>query len=368
MYSSAIAWQTAAIALLASGTMPGATPALPMDPPSESVTVKLSEWKVALSASEVSAGPVRFMVVNTGRVPHAFEVEGKGLERETPLIQPGDTATLVVTLKAGAYEAYCPVGGTSHKMLGMETHFSVGGSMTMSLGMLMAKEAMPPIEPGSKPPTAAAKRITVVGGGPVIQILPGPFPFPDSAAATVAEFGDERASLMGQERNGAYSDSIAQVTGTFSLTALDLGAMRDSVTGTAEFKTQDGASWRLILDRVQTKDVTRHPRFGGVIMGLYYHGNTGVHNPLVPTINSKVALWAFGHLWRNGELVTDNAAVHVMLLSRTRRPGDFHLACYDCSRQPVEELQLQVTPAAGQPPLPAPGGFLFLNWERSRGM
>lgn len=368
MYSSVITWLTAGVMLLASGATPGTAPAVPTDHPVESVTVKLSEWKVALSASELSAGPVRFMVVNTGSVPHAFEVEGKGIEQETPLIQPGDSATLIVTLKAGAYEAYCPVGGESHKMLGMETHFSVGGGMTMSRGLPMTKEVMPPIEPGSEPPPAAVKRIAVVGGGPVIQILPGPFPFPDSAAATVAEFGDERASLMGQEQNGAYSDNVAQVTGTFSLTALDLGAMRDSVTGTAEFKTQDGASWRLILDRVQTKDVTRHPRFGGVIMGLYYHGNTGVHNPLVPTINSRVALWAFGRLWRNGELVTGNAAVHVMLLSRTRRPGDFHLACYDCSRQPVEELQLQVTAAAGQPPLPAPGGFLFLNWERSRGI
>jgi len=69
-----------------------------------------------------------------------------------------------------------------------------------------------------------------------------------------------------------------------------------------------------------------------VILGLYYHGNTAVHTPLVPTINSAVALWAFGHLYKNGTLVTDNAMVHVMLLSRTRRDGDFALACWDCSK------------------------------------
>ena len=120
-----------------------------------------------------------------------------------------------------------------------------------------------------------------------------------------------------------------------------------------------------MLDRVQTKDVPHHPRFGGVILGLYYHGVTGVHTPLVPTINSAVALWAFGHLYRNGTLVTDNAMVHVMQLSRTRRDGDFALACWDCSKNKIEELQLQVLPPPGEPKFDAPGGFLFVNWEKS---
>src|SRR2546429_3927426 len=37
-------------------------------------------------------------------IPHAFEVEGQGIERETELIQPGSTATLTLTLKVGTYE------------------------------------------------------------------------------------------------------------------------------------------------------------------------------------------------------------------------------------------------------------------------
>jgi hypothetical protein len=64
--------------------------------------------------------------------------------------------------------------------------------------------------------------------------------------------------------------------------------------------------------------------------------------------------------------VTDTAWVHVMLLSRTRTGRDFHLSCWDCSRNPIEEIQLQVTPAPGAPTFDAPGGFLFVNWERSR--
>ena len=33
-----------------------------------------------------------------------------------------------MTLKQGAYELYCPVGGDSHKKLGMLAHLRVGGS------------------------------------------------------------------------------------------------------------------------------------------------------------------------------------------------------------------------------------------------
>jgi hypothetical protein len=207
--------------------------------------------------------------------------------------------------------------------------------------------------------------IQVTGGGSVIQILPGPFPFPDSAASILNAFGDEREGLESQVQNGPYSNNIAPISGRFSFVAWDRGTGRDSVNGVAEVTTQDGARWKLVLDRVQTKDVPHHPRFGGVILGLYYHGITGVHTPLVPTISSAVALWSFGHLFRNGTLVTDNALVHVMLLSRTRRDGDFALACWDCSKNPIDELQLQVLPGMGEQGFALPGGFLFVNWERS---
>jgi hypothetical protein len=216
-------------------------------------------------------------------------------------------------------------------------------------------------------PSTTIQAIEVTGGGAVIQILPGPFPFPDSAAPILQQFGSEREGLESQVKNGPYSNNVTAIAGTFTFTAWDKGAVRDSVNGIADFTTQDGAHWRLVLDRVQTKDVPHHPRFGGVILGLYYHGNTAVHTPLVPTINSAVALWAFGHLSRNGVLVTDNAMVHVMLLSRTRREGDFALECWDCSRNRIEELQLQVLPWPGEPGFDAPGGFLFVNWEKSAG-
>lgn len=325
-------------------------------PAQTAVRVRLSEWKVELAQRAVAPGPVTFTAVNTGTIPHAFEVEGKGLEEETGTIAPGDSATLRVTLAEGRYRVYCPVGEDSHRKLGMVAELIVG---------LSPRSTTSP--PG---PLATSWRggtgVRVTGGGPVIQILPGPFPFPDSAAPVLAQFGAEEEGLESQVKRGPYSNVVARISGTFAFTAWDFGATRDSVLGAAQIVTEDGARWRLSIDRVQTRDVPHHPRFGGVILGLYYHGSTGVHTPLVPTINSAVALWAVGHLYRNDSLVSDNAQVHVMLLSHTRRDGDFALECWDCSKNKVDELQLQVLPAPGDPGLPAPGGFLFVNWEKSR--
>src|SRR5438093_2800729 len=337
-YLHAVPLRNAAGLLLAAVAIAGA-PAhrAPGDP--AAVSAKLSEWKVELSKRSVAAGSVTFTVENVGSIPHALEVEGQGIEQETAVIQPGASATLTLTLKPGTYEVYCPVGEDSHKKLGMETELKVVGSNVQA--------------------------IRVTSGGPVIQILPGPFPFPDSAAPILKQFGDEREGLESQVKDGPYSNNVTPISGSFTFTACDKGAVRDSVDGVAEFTSQDGARWKLVLDRVQTKDVPHHPRFGGVILGLYYHGVTQVHTPLVPTINSAVALWAFGHLYKNDQLVTDNAMVHVMLLSRTRRDGDFALACWNCSKNKIEELQLQILPGPGEPKLAAPGGFLFLNWEKS---
>jgi plastocyanin len=364
--------------VFAGGARAGATPF--------AVTATLSEWKVELSQDVVPPGEVTITVANAGNIPHALEVEGPGLERETATIQPGSTGVLTLTLQPGTYEVYCPVGMDSHKKLGMQTHLTVvaskgaaapghgdqksgasgkSGRQDMPQDQAMQMKAMEPMAMEAKTIEPKAQVIEVTGGGPVIQILPGPFPFPDSAGPILRAFGEEHEALESQAQNGPYSNNVASISGNFRLTAWDLGATHDSVDGLAEFTTQDGARWKVVLDRVQVRDVPHHPKFGGVILGLYYHGATGVHTPLVPTINSAVAAWGIAHLYRNSTLVTDNAMVHVMLLSRTRRDGDFALTCWDCSRNPVEELQLQITPAPGEPAFAAPGGFLFANWEKS---
>ncbi len=59
------------------------------------------------------------------------------------------------------------------------------------------------------------KVIQVTGGGPVIQILPGPFPFPDSAAPVIAQRPeDQRQKLEAQVKQGPYSNNVAPIAGT----------------------------------------------------------------------------------------------------------------------------------------------------------
>jgi len=94
-------------------------------PTPAAVNVKLSEWRVELSEGTIAAGAVTFTVTNAGSIPHAFEIEGQGIERETGVIQPGASATLTLALKPGTYEVYCPVGNDSHKKLGMKTHLKI---------------------------------------------------------------------------------------------------------------------------------------------------------------------------------------------------------------------------------------------------
>jgi len=325
----------------------------------DTVSVTLTEWKVELSPTKVPAGNVVFAIRNDGKIPHGFEIEGAGIEKSVTNIPHGGTGTLRAMLAGGRYEAYCPVGRGSHKMLGMVTSLEVGAGHA-------AVHAMAHDDDDDDAPARTPSAVHVTGGGPVIQILPGPFPFADSAASVIASRSDDqREDLTHKSHMGPYSNNVARIDGTIEVIAIDRGASGDLVSGVAAFTAQDGARWRVLMDRVQTRDIPDNPRFGGVIMGLYYHGASGVHTPLVPTIQSQVALWAYAHVWRNDQLVTDDALVHIMLLSRTRRDGDFALACWDCSRNPVEELQLQVTAPPGTPPFQAPGGFLFVNWEKS---
>ena len=174
-------------ALLAAGALAGLPPRLaPPDP--VTVSARLSEWKVELSATTVAGGPVTFAVSNIGSIPHALEIEGQGIEKELAVLQPGAAGTLTVTLEPGRYEVYCPVGQDSHMKLGMLTRITVVKAKRDAAMPEMARPAAP---------SGSGKSIRVTGGGPVIQILPGPFPFPDSAGPILRQFGEHVRDLAG---------------------------------------------------------------------------------------------------------------------------------------------------------------------------
>jgi plastocyanin len=90
-------------------------------------TVKVSapadgSLKFDQSTLSAKAGKVTFKFANPSSVPHAFEVEGHGVEEETKTITGGDSS-VTVDLKPGKYEYYCPVDG--HKAAGMKGTLTV---------------------------------------------------------------------------------------------------------------------------------------------------------------------------------------------------------------------------------------------------
>jgi plastocyanin len=80
------------------------------------VTVKMTEYRFALSVKKVPTGPVVFTVVNSGQLPHTFEIQR--LKRVTPLIQAGHRYVMRVRFaKPGKYYYLCTVG--AHVQYGM---------------------------------------------------------------------------------------------------------------------------------------------------------------------------------------------------------------------------------------------------------
>jgi hypothetical protein len=90
-------------------------------PSSHTIRVTETEYHIALPALKTLApGEYTFVVQNAGKVEHNLVVGSKS----TPLIPPGQSVTLKVTLGAGTVSLFCSVD--SHRALGMHAKLSVG--------------------------------------------------------------------------------------------------------------------------------------------------------------------------------------------------------------------------------------------------
>ncbi|HEX2396566.1 MAG TPA: cupredoxin domain-containing protein [Solirubrobacteraceae bacterium] len=71
-------------------------------------------------------GSVKLVMSNpsSSGIQHGIAVEGNGVDQDGPVVAPGKTSTVTVTLKPGKYEFYCPFDG--HKQQGMK------GTLTVS--------------------------------------------------------------------------------------------------------------------------------------------------------------------------------------------------------------------------------------------
>jgi uncharacterized cupredoxin-like copper-binding protein len=121
-----------------------ASPAAPQAEAVSRVTVVATDFKFALSKRKVPTGTVIFTVRNKGKILHDFKIAGK----RTPLIKPGKSVVLRVTIKKnGRFQYICTV--TGHVRLGMK-------------GVLAVGTAAPP----PPPPTTTTTTTTTTVPGP----------------------------------------------------------------------------------------------------------------------------------------------------------------------------------------------------------
>jgi uncharacterized cupredoxin-like copper-binding protein len=111
------------------GPTPGGTTPATSGPTSsplagQQVTVQMTDFRLALPET-LAPGTYTFVAVNAGQTVHAIQIDGPGVsDQRTPGdVQPGQSASLTVTLQPGSYDIYCPVDG--HQAMGMDTHFTV---------------------------------------------------------------------------------------------------------------------------------------------------------------------------------------------------------------------------------------------------
>jgi uncharacterized cupredoxin-like copper-binding protein len=105
-----------------------------------------SEFKITPASTRIAKpGKTTITVVNSGKVVHAFEIQGPGGEQKTGTIAPGATATVTVDLRQGSYTFYCPIDG--HRQLGMHGGLVVGHAAAAPSG-------------GAAPPTTTSTSTT----------------------------------------------------------------------------------------------------------------------------------------------------------------------------------------------------------------
>jgi uncharacterized cupredoxin-like copper-binding protein len=88
------------------------------DADARKVDVTLTENHIAMP-KHLEPGKTAFVVRNTGKEKHNFEIEGQGIEKKfLTSLDPDESKTLHVDLKPGTYKVFCPMKDHEHK--GME--------------------------------------------------------------------------------------------------------------------------------------------------------------------------------------------------------------------------------------------------------
>lgn len=110
----------AALLVACSGSLP---PGDEGDGYKSTVNVIVKDFSISLDPPQTEAGIITFVVKNNGSVQHDFAILSKSVERKTPMINSGGTASITVDLEPGTYTYFCTIPG--HERLGMSGTFTI---------------------------------------------------------------------------------------------------------------------------------------------------------------------------------------------------------------------------------------------------
>jgi hypothetical protein len=100
-------------------------------PPTAEARIGLIEWEVTSSAGALLDSRVTLVVTNAGSTAHDLRVRGDGVSARTPLLSPGQRATLTVDARGQRQlELWCGVAG--HRAEGMHRTVPVRGEKRSS--------------------------------------------------------------------------------------------------------------------------------------------------------------------------------------------------------------------------------------------
>lgn len=102
----------------------GSTDADAAGPAASTTRVGLIDWEITTAAQTLQSGPVTLDVTNAGATEHDLRVSGERVDAATPVLAPGEQATLVVDLDGESRVLlWCSVPG--HRAQGMERRLPV---------------------------------------------------------------------------------------------------------------------------------------------------------------------------------------------------------------------------------------------------
>jgi hypothetical protein len=194
----------------------------------------------------------------------------------------------------------------------------------------------------------------IPAGEPVFQPEPGTRAFPHELAIFSSNQVEKvQAEISIEAIDRGNTEPATGVEGVQKLT--------DEAKVSGWFRLKDGSYCTFRLERLATASefgLGEKTHFGGVATNILMNGNSGNGNPYLPKVKAGVAIWGFGRIEKDGELLAANAPIQVYVSTRERdRDSGKYLGRYDSTQGEIGEVHLVVLPASAGTAQKKSGGY-----------